>query len=199
MLKVQRDRAWNDIVALDESWFYLSPDYELVWRPRDEKSPKETDTQFNQKKFMLTIIWNPCGFHLIKVLEKGRKFNAGYYITGVSEPFSQWHSIEAAGNERKRVAHANNARPHTAKLSTQYFNDNRMKLAPHPPHSLDLAPSDFYRFEYVKRCLAGLSFEDADQLLVAVEGVLEGIEKVTLQAVLLEWMNQLRKYIGTNQ
>jgi hypothetical protein len=37
-------------------------------------------------------------------------------------------------------------------------------------------PSDFYLFGYVKRCLAGLSFK-ADQLLAAVEGVLEGIEK----------------------
>jgi hypothetical protein len=55
-----------------------------------------------------------------------------------------------------------------------------MKSASHPPYSPDLAPSDFYLFGYVKRCLAGLSFEDADQLLAAVEGVLEGIEKVTL-------------------
>jgi hypothetical protein len=52
-----------------------------------------------------------------------------------------------------------------------------MKSAPHPPYSPDLAPSDFYLFGYVKRCLADLSFEDADQLLAAVEGVLEGIEK----------------------
>jgi hypothetical protein len=52
-----------------------------------------------------------------------------------------------------------------------------MKLAPHPPYSPNLAPSDFYLFGYVKRCLAGLSSEDADQLLAAVEGVLEGIEK----------------------
>jgi hypothetical protein len=58
-----------------------------------------------------------------------------------------------------------------------------MKSAPHPPSSLDLEPSDFYIFGYVKRCLPGLSFEDADQLLAAVEGVLKGIEKVTLQAV----------------
>jgi hypothetical protein len=52
-----------------------------------------------------------------------------------------------------------------------------MKLAPHPPYSPNLAPSDFYLFGYVKRCLAGLSFEDTDQLLAAVEGILEGIEK----------------------
>jgi hypothetical protein len=52
-----------------------------------------------------------------------------------------------------------------------------MKSAPHPPYSSDLAPSDFYLFGYVKRCLAGLSFEDADQLLAEVESVPEGIEK----------------------
>jgi hypothetical protein len=73
-----------------------------------------------------------------------------------------------------------------------------MKSASHPPYSPDLAPSDFYLFGYVKRCLAGLSFEDADQLLAVVEGVLEGIEKVTLQAVFLESMDRLRKCITTN-
>jgi hypothetical protein len=73
-----------------------------------------------------------------------------------------------------------------------------MKLAPHPPYSLDLATSEFYLFGYVKRCLAGLSFEDADQLLAAVEGVLDGLEKVTLQVVFLEWMDRLKKCITTN-
>jgi hypothetical protein len=106
--------------------------------------------------------------------------------------------MEAAGNERKLLMHADNVRPHTAKLSAQYFNENRMKSAPHPPYSPDLAPSDFSLFGHVKRCLASLSFEDADQLLAAVEGVPEGIEKVTLQAVFLEWMDRFRKYIATN-
>jgi hypothetical protein len=42
------------------------------------------------------------------------------------------------------------------------------------------------------------AFDNADQLLAAVEGILEGIEKVTLQAVFLDWMDRLRKYIATN-
>jgi histone-lysine N-methyltransferase SETMAR len=105
---------------------------------------------------MLTIVWNPHGFHLIKILGKGRKFNAGYYIAEILEPLSQWRSIEAAGNEQKLLVHADNAHPHTAKLSTQYFNENRMKSVPHPPYSPDLVPSDFYLFGYVKRCVAGL-------------------------------------------
>jgi hypothetical protein len=45
---------------------------------------------------MLTIVWNPREFHLIKALEKGLKFNAAYYITEILEPLSQWRLIEAA-------------------------------------------------------------------------------------------------------
>jgi hypothetical protein len=73
-----------------------------------------------------------------------------------------------------------------------------MTSAPHPPHSPDLAPLDFHLFGDVKRCLTSLSFEDADQLLAALEGVLEGIEKVTLQVVFLECMGRLKKCIAAN-
>jgi hypothetical protein len=40
MFEVQRDRTRHDIVSLDESWFYLSQDYEFVWLPPDEKVPE---------------------------------------------------------------------------------------------------------------------------------------------------------------
>jgi hypothetical protein len=68
--------------------------------------------------FMLTIDWNPRGFHLVKVLEKGGKFNAGYCIAEILEPLSKWRSIEAAGNERQLLVHADNARSYIANLST---------------------------------------------------------------------------------
>jgi hypothetical protein len=66
--------------------------------------------------------------------------------------------MKAAGNERKLFVHADNAHAHTAKLSTQHFRENRIKSAPHHLYFLDLAPSDFYFFEDIKRCLADLSF-----------------------------------------
>jgi hypothetical protein len=49
MLDVQRDRAWHDIVTLDESWFYLSMDYEFVWLPRDEKVPEREQHTIQSK------------------------------------------------------------------------------------------------------------------------------------------------------
>jgi hypothetical protein len=147
------------------------------------------------EEFMFMVVWNPRGFHLIMILEKGREFNTGCCTAELLEPLSQWRSIEAAGNKRKLLGHAH---PYTAKLLTQYFNENRLKSAPHIPYSPDLAPSDFYLFGYVKRCFAGLPFEDANQLLAAAaEGVLERLQKVTLP-VFLEWMDRFRKCITTN-
>jgi hypothetical protein len=87
---------------------------------------------------MLRIVWNPRGFHLIKVLGKGGKFNAGCYVAEILEPLSQWRSIEA-GNERELLVQADSARPHTAQSSNQYFNENRMKSVPHPSYFPDLA------------------------------------------------------------
>jgi hypothetical protein len=136
--------------SLDSTWVRMmnsSSHHEV-------KSSRRRTTHNSIEKSMLRIVWNPCGFYLIKFLEKGHKFNTGYYIAEILEPLSQSHSIEAAGNERKLLVHADNARPHAAKLSTQSFNGNRMKSAPHPPYSADLAPSDFYLFRYAKRCLA---------------------------------------------
>jgi hypothetical protein len=83
MLELQRDRASHDTVTLDESWFYPSTDYEFVWLPRDEKVPEKERHTIQPDKFMLTTVWNPPVFHLIKVLEKDRKFNAGYYIAEI--------------------------------------------------------------------------------------------------------------------
>jgi hypothetical protein len=99
MLEVQRDRAWHNMVTFNESWSYLSTDYEFVWLLRDEKVPERDRHRIQSKEFIFTIVWNPRKFHLIKVLNKGRKFNTGYYIAEILELLSQWRSIEAAGNE----------------------------------------------------------------------------------------------------
>jgi hypothetical protein len=149
--------------------------------------------------FSWVRIMNSSGYHEMKKFPKekdilvNQKIHAHNHLKSARVPFdhgsrkrspvqrrpllSQWRSIEAAGNGRKLLVHADNARQHTAMGPIQYLTQNRMKSAPHPPYSPDLAPSDFYLFGNVKRCLTGLSFDDADQLLAAGEGFLEGTEK----------------------
>jgi hypothetical protein len=54
---------------------------------------------------------------------------------------------------------------------------------PHPPYSPVLAPSDFFLFPYVKKCLKGMVFPSYEELLDAIGEVAAGIESETLTAM----------------
>jgi hypothetical protein len=50
MLERQERRSCHDIVMLDESWFYLHTDHELIWAQPDAEIPeRERHTVQSQK------------------------------------------------------------------------------------------------------------------------------------------------------
>jgi hypothetical protein len=79
--------------------------------------------------------------------------------------------------------YADNARPHTAKTTSQFMEQNSMQKGPHPAYSPDLPPSDFYLFDYVKQLLSGCQFACQGPLLQAISDILVGIEKINLERV----------------
>jgi histone-lysine N-methyltransferase SETMAR len=91
--------------------------------------------------------------------------------------------------------YSDNAWPHTAKISRDYISRNRMKQAPHPSYSPDLAPSDFFLFGYAKGKLMRYRVETPSKLLVHIRVTLAEIPRETLNAVFLEWMERLQKCV----
>jgi hypothetical protein len=81
VLSVQSTPQWHGIVTLDESWIYLFSDHDLMWTAPGEIVVDRERHTVQSPKFMLTVVWNPIGFHILKALPKGRKFNAQYYIS----------------------------------------------------------------------------------------------------------------------
>ena len=57
-----------------------------------------------------------------------------------------------------------NATPHTAKLTQDWLQRYHWEVLPHPPHSPDLASSDYHLFGPLKRHLVGQRFIDDDDL-----------------------------------
>jgi hypothetical protein len=80
VLSVQSTRQWHDIVTLDKSWIYLFSQHALMWTARGEIVVERERHTGQSPKSMLTVVWNPIGFHVLKALPKGHKFNAQYYI-----------------------------------------------------------------------------------------------------------------------
>jgi hypothetical protein len=62
----------------------------------------------------------------------------------------------------------------------------------------DLAPSDFSPFGHIKQLLAGHEFLDRSVLLDAVQDIVTGTEKGSLNRVFLAWAERLEQYIIIN-
>jgi transposase len=114
------------------------------------------------RKIMVTIAWNPLGFPLIVALPKGCTFNAEYYRDYILAALTQ---LQPEDDARKLVVHADNARAHTAEKCRTFCEENGLRLALHPPYSLDLAPPDYFLFRYVKERLKEMVFPSYEELL----------------------------------
>jgi hypothetical protein len=68
----------------------------------------------------------------------------------------------------------------------------RVKLAPHPPYSQDLAPSNFFPFSCIKQKIAGQEFMSPDDLLKAIREEFDRLSKSVLEYVFDEWLIRLK-------
>jgi transposase InsO family protein len=144
---------------------------------------------------MVTIVWNPHGFHLVDGLPKGQKFNASYYIDNILQSLLEGRST---GPDSGLIIHADNARPHTAQRTLKFCRENRLEIAPHPPYSPNLALSDFLLFGNVNYALEGDEFPPEEALLAAIRSVLSNLTGDTLRAVFAKWIERLN-WVALNE
>jgi hypothetical protein len=121
---VQSTRQWRDTVTLDESWIYLFSDHDLMWTAPGEIVVDRERRTVQSPKFMLMVVWNPIGFHILKALPKGRKFDAQYYTNDILVAISDWRRQTGGTQSNKLWMHSENAWPHTAKMPRDYIGLN---------------------------------------------------------------------------
>jgi transposase len=138
---------------------------------------------------------NPLGFPLIAALLKGRAFNAEYSRDNIFAALTQFQPED---DGRRLVVYADNAWDHTAQKYRTFCEENGLRLAPHPPSSSDLAPSDFFLFGYVKKHLKGMVFPSYEESLDVISEVVTGIELEILTAVFEHWIERLEWVLKNN-
>jgi hypothetical protein len=110
----------------------------------------------------------------------------------------EWRETQVSGGDRKLIVHADNARPHPARVTLEFMKQNGTKTAPHPSHLPHLTPSDFPLFGHIKQLLIEHEFPGRETLLEAVGHILEGIEKSSLDWVFLAWIERPNRRIRSN-
>jgi hypothetical protein len=121
---IQGTRQCHDIVTLDESWIDLFSEHDLMWTAPGEIVLDRERHTVQSPKFMLTVVWNPMAFHVLKALPKVRKFNAQYYTNDILVAISDWRRQTGGTRPNKLWLHSDKARPHTAKMSKDYLGLN---------------------------------------------------------------------------
>jgi hypothetical protein len=87
---------------------------------------------------------------------------------------------------------------HTAQRTLKFCRENRLEIAPHPPYSPDLAPSDFFLFGHVKHALEGDEFSSEEAFLAAIHSVSSNLTGDTLRAIFVQWIERLN-WVALNE
>jgi hypothetical protein len=84
-------------------------------------------------KFILTIVWGATGFHVVKLLPKGRNFTASDPTTEIFSEVVHWRNEEPGSTGQKLIVQSDKARPHTARHTRDFIEAYRMRQPPDPP------------------------------------------------------------------
>jgi hypothetical protein len=82
------------------------------------------------------------------------------------------------------------ARHNGQKITGQLTSANIIRF-PHPPHSPDLSPCDFWLSGFLKESMKGMEFTTEDHIIEAITTIWRGVTFETMQSVVQEWIQQL--------
>jgi transposase len=85
--------------------------------------------------------------------------------------FTELITLRLPADGRRVVIHADDATPHTDPKCRVFFEENRFRLAVHPPYSPGLTPPNFFLFEHIKHSLQGITFPSPEELLAAIQEI----------------------------
>ena len=178
----QYDEAFlRSIITGDETWIHhITPETKrdsMVWKHPSSPPPKKFKVQPSVKKLMATVFWDAKGILLLDILEPGHTVNANRYCQTLDKLKEAVRRKRPGRLTSGVLLQHDNATPHTANATQDWIRRFGWEVLPHPPHSPDLAPSDYHLFGPMKRHLSGQRFTDDDDLVEAVKDWLKSLDE----------------------
>lgn len=159
------DRFLDNIITMDETPLALyvpeSKRESLEWKfPGEASSRKMRSSTSHKKALMLSVFWDANGVILTDFAESGVRINSSYYSILVQKA----RKLRRKSRVSDLYYLHDNAPIHTSAASMATIECCGLNLLSHPPYSPDLAPSDFYLFNHLKRNLRGQHFDTEKDL-----------------------------------
>ena len=137
--------------------------------------------------------WDVKGVLLVDFLPSGETVDANRYCQTLDQLREAIRRKRPGRLSKGVILQHDNATPHNAKRTQDWLKRYNWETLPHPPHSPDLAPSDFLLFRPLKRHLAGQHFQDDDDLIEEVTSWLHSLDKKFLRDGIYSLMQRWKK------
>jgi hypothetical protein len=187
IIRSAKRQGWQYFITFDKLYFYLSINHEIIWLPEGKTSREIGRHMIQVKNMMFTIAWNFSSFTL-STLSKRKMSNTTCYVKYILQLIFMFH-VELWQNHF--VIHADNARLDTPRISHLFYESNSLKIVAYSPYSLDLAPSCFFLFDYVKNSMKGDFYASEQAFLLEIHTILREILLAILEAAFKKWMERL--------
>jgi hypothetical protein len=189
LLAKAKRRAWQFIITRDESWFFYVTQHSKIWLPCDADTPEVARQLISTPEIMVTIFWNPFGIHVFAALPEKISFDTGYFVDYVLTPIEELYPMHMAANQKQKlVIDMDNSPIDKLKAAIQKIAPMRVKVAPDPPYSPDLALSDFFLFGYIKQMIGDQEFASPDDLFEAITEEFDRLSRSVFESMFDEWL-----------
>ena len=142
-----------------------------------------------KQKIMVSIIFR-SGIDQITYWDKGDTVTSESYIKDCLKPL-----VRTLEEQRSKSGchglkfYQDNARPHVASMVITFLKDHEFIIMDHPPYSPDLAPSDFWLFDYIKTRLSDHTSEKS--LICEITKICNAIPKKELETTYDKWVERM--------
>lgn len=191
-----KSEAWRlcDIVTGDESWFYWRQigrkQSNASWVAEGESPRTVVRRDRYEPKTMVSVMFRRGGVEQITYWGKGDTITSDSYIEDCLKPLVRTINKQRPTYGCKNLKfHQDNAKPHVAKKVITFLEGHEFIIMDHPPYSPDLAPSDFWLFDFIKARLSDHASEES--LMSAITAICNSIPKEELIKTFDKWIERL--------
>lgn len=193
MLNKFNNNEWrlDQILTGDECWIYHrhleKRSSSHAWKRPDEEPETIVRRSRYERKNMFVVFFKSTGPILVHCVDKGKTIDHQYYIEHCLSPvFEELRRQRPASGTRGIKLLHDNAKPHKHYNTVSFIESNGIQIIDHPPYSPDLAPCDYWLFDYIKQRLN--DEPDAISLTKSVTKIVNNISHS-------EYIKTFRKYI----
>ncbi len=159
----------GSVITGDESWFWC---YEpstkrssSAWLCWNQHHPQKPAQDRYVRKVMVIIFWDSQGVVHCEFIPAGRGTNKEVYLQTMRNLRENIHRCHQRLWARQNFwLHHDGAPAHWADIVINFLQATGTNILPHPKYSPDLALSDFFLFNRMKKNMWGHTFNNVEEL-----------------------------------